>query len=88
MGNKGGSCNRRGKSGSDLILKIPSGTLVKAVETEEILHDFTRDKQRWLICRGGRGGRGNTYFKSPTNRAPNFSTPGELGQSCQIELEL
>lgn len=87
-GQQGGANNRRGRKGRDLILKIPRGTLVKDVETGEILYDFTESKEKWAICLGGRGGKGNTHFKSPTNRAPNFATPGKPGESSKIELEL
>ncbi len=87
-GQQGGSNNRRGRNGRDLIVKIPRGTLVKNAETGEILYDFTEDKEKWVICSGGRGGKGNTHFKSPTNRAPNYATPGKPGESVKIELEL
>lgn len=87
-GMPGASNCRQGRNGKDLILKIPCGTLVKSVETGEVLYDFTEDKQEWVICTGGKGGRGNDSFKTPTNQAPNYSTDGKEGQSCQIELEL
>lgn len=87
-GGQGGPNRRKGKNGQDRILKIPCGTLIKDPETGTILHDFTEDHQRVEICSGGRGGRGNTHFKSPTNRAPNICTPGKEGQKIHIELEL
>lgn len=87
-GASGGSNNRQGRSGADLILKVPCGTLVKDVETGDILHDLTTDKQQWVICKGGRGGRGNDSFKTPTHRAPNKCTEGSEGQAKQVELEL
>lgn len=83
----GGNC-RQGRNGTDLILKVPCGTLVKNGNTGEILHDFTQNKERWTLCKGGRGGRGNDSFKTPTNRAPNQYTEGSEGESCYIELEL
>lgn len=86
-GAAGGANNRQGRSGADLILKVPCGTLVKDLDGE-VLFDFTQDKQRLTLCRGGRGGRGNDSFKSPTNRAPNKCTPGSEGESRQVELEL
>lgn len=86
-GGDGGSNNCQGRTGKDLILKVPCGTLVKD-ESGEILFDFTENKQRWIACKGGRGGRGNDSFKTPTNRAPNQSTPGTEGEGMQIELEL
>lgn len=87
-GQQGASNNRTGRNGRDLILKVPRGTLVKDTETGEILYDFTEDRERLVICKGGRGGRGNTRFKSPTNRAPNFATPGKPGETAHVELEL
>lgn len=87
-GGSGGSNNKQGRNGKDLILKVPCGTLVKDAETGEILYDFTKDKEQWEICKGGRGGRGNDSFKTPTNRAPNICTPGKDGESTEVELEL
>lgn len=87
-GGAGGANNRQGKTGKDLILKVPCGTLVKDAETGEILYDFTKDKEKWEICKGGRGGRGNDSFKTPTNRAPNICTPGKEGEASEVELEL
>lgn len=87
-GRQGGSNCRQGRNGQDLVLKVPCGTLVKDSRTGEILHDFTEDKQKWIICKGGKGGRGNETFKTPTNRAPNICTEGKEGEACQIELEL
>lgn len=87
-GMAGASNNRQGRNGKALVLKVPCGTLVKDARTGEILHDFTEDKQRWEICQGGRGGRGNDSFKTPTNRAPNICTEGTEGESSFVELEL
>lgn len=87
-GAQGASNNRQGKNGKDLILKVPCGTLVKKVNSDEVLYDLTTDKQQVVICKGGRGGLGNDHFKSPTNRAPNTCTLGTDGESCEIELEL
>jgi GTP-binding protein len=84
-----GSSNlKHGKSGEDLTLKVPPGTLVKDAETGEILFDFTENKQTWKICQGGRGGKGNACFKSPTHQAPNICTEGTPGQLREVELEL
>lgn len=83
----GGNC-RQGRNGKDLILEIPCGTLVKDANTGDILHDFTKDGERWTLCLGGRGGRGNDSFKTPTNRAPNQWTAGTEGEQKEIELEL
>lgn len=82
-----GNC-RQGRTGQDLILKVPCGTLVKDAATGEVLHDCTVDGDRFVLCHGGRGGRGNDSFKTPTHRAPNTCTPGTEGEVKQVELEL
>jgi len=87
-GGAGGSNQKQGKSGTDLILKVPCGTLVKEANTQKILFDFTEDAQEFFICQGGRGGKGNVCFKSPTNQAPDKCTPGAYGESQEVELEL
>lgn len=87
-GGQGGSNLRSGKNGQDLVLKVPCGTLLKDAETGEIIHDFTQDKEKFILCKGGRGGLGNDHFKSPTNRAPNICTEGKPGQARKVELEL
>ncbi len=87
-GRQGGPNRQQGRNGKELVLKVPCGTLVKDAETGELLHDFTQDGEKWVICKGGRGGRGNDSFKSPTNRAPNTCTEGVEGESCSVELEL
>jgi GTP-binding protein len=84
----GSSNNKQGATGKDLIIKIPCGTLVKNAETGEVIFDFTEDKQTWKICEGGKGGKGNSCFKSPTHQAPNICTEGTYGQSVEVELEL
>ncbi len=83
----GGNCCQ-GRNGSNLILKVPCGTLVKNIVSGEVLHDFTQDKEQWVLCKGGRGGRGNDSFKTPTNRAPIICTNGSFGETLQVELEL
>lgn len=87
-GQPGGAAQCQGRKGKDLILKVPCGTLVKDIRTGDVLFDFTDDKQEWMICKGGKGGRGNESFKTPTNRAPNICTEGTPGEACEVELEL
>jgi GTP-binding protein len=87
-GQQGASNQRRGRSGQTLYLKVPCGTLLKDAETGETLFDFTELGQELTICQGGKGGLGNTFFKSPTNRAPTQCTPGKPGEETEIELEL
>jgi len=85
-GMQGGSNNCKGKNGQDLILKVPMGTLVK--KGGEILFDFTEAGQSWKICRGGKGGKGNTRFKTSTHQAPFVCTEGTPGEEIEVELEL
>lgn len=87
-GMSGASNNRQGRSGEDLIIKVPCGTLVKDALTQEVLHDMKDDKQRVVLCSGGKGGKGNTCFATSTNRAPNTWTPGLEGQTANVEFEL
>lgn len=87
-GKDGGQNRRTGKSGQDLILKVPVGTLLKDQVSQEVLFDFTTHGQRQIVCQGGRGGLGNAVFARPTNRAPSYCTPGKLGTEASIELEL
>jgi GTPase len=87
-GVQGATNNRKGKDGEDLVLKIPCGTLVKDAESHEILYDVTEPFTRITLCHGGKGGKGNSRFKTPTNRAPNYCTPGKPGEIANIELEL
>ncbi|NGX58799.1 MAG: GTPase Obg [Chlamydiae bacterium] len=87
-GRIGGPNKRQGRKGKDVVIKVPCGTLVKNVETGELIADLTEDGEKVQICEGGRGGRGNETFKSPTNRAPNYCTPGKPGETATVELEL
>ena len=87
-GTKGGSACCKGKDGEDTILRIPPGTIVRDLETKEILFDGTEYHEEFILCRGGKGGKGNTCFKTPSNRAPNMATKGEEGEHKRIELEL
>lgn len=87
-GMPGGSNNKKGKNGEDLCITVPCGTLIKDATTNEVLYDFTEATREELICKGGRGGKGNNRFRTSTNQAPNICTEGTLGESREIELEL
>lgn len=84
----GGANCCQGRRGHDLVLKVPCGTLIKDVESGEIIIDLTEDKQEIVLCEGGKGGLGNDFFKTATNRAPNYCTPGKPGIERLVELEL
>ena len=87
-GKSGGSNNQQGRRGKNIILQVPVGTIVKDKCSQEILYDLTEDKQEVIICQGGKGGKGNTFFKSSTRRAPNYCTEGKVGEEKELELEL
>jgi GTP-binding protein len=87
-GKPGGPNCMQGRNGLDLVVKVPCGTLIKDAETGEIIADMTADKEKFTLCKGGRGGKGNDHFKSPTNRAPNKFTEGTEGEIKEVELEL
>ncbi|MBC7360550.1 MAG: GTPase ObgE [Desulfacinum sp.] len=77
-----------GRGGRDLVLLVPVGTLVKDVETGEVLADLNRPGMRWVAARGGRGGRGNARFVTATRQAPRYAEEGEEGESRELLLEL
>jgi GTP-binding protein len=79
---------KTGRNGSDLIIEIPPGTVVKDADTNEILKDFTAAGESYSVVNGGKGGLGNARFKTSTNRTPRYSQPGEPSQSRKLKLEL
>lgn len=87
-GEQGGANCRKGKSGEDLTLKVPVGTQVLNSETREVLVDLSSDGQEYIVAKGGRGGKGNDFFKSPTNQAPDYFQPGEAGEEGKFLLTL
>ena len=87
-GGHGQGRQKTGKSGEDLIIEIPPGTLIKDAETHDLLKDFTQPGESFIIAKGGRGGQGNYRFKTSTHRAPRFAQPGESGQFFKLKLEL
>ena len=87
-GEHGMSKNMHGANSKDMIVKVPPGTVVIDAETEEVIADLVENGQRAVIAKGGRGGRGNTRFATPTNPAPEIAENGEPGQERDIILEL
>lgn len=87
-GEKGGSANRSGKNGSDIYLDVPVGTVVKDAESGETLFEMMELGEERILCKGGRGGLGNSNFKSATLQTPRFAQPGEDGQEGVFILEL
>ncbi len=87
-GQNGMGKNKTGKGGKDLYLKVPIGTQVLEEDNKTILFDFKKEKEKFIIAKGGRGGLGNTNFKSSTNRAPRKFTKGFQGEEFWIWLQL
>jgi len=87
-GARGGTNNRTGKSGADRMLAVPRGTLVRDAASGTVLGDLTDPGQQLRVARGGRGGRGNPHFASPSNQAPYFAEKGEPGEARDLDLEL
>jgi GTPase len=79
---------KSGRNGKDVFIEVPPGTIVRDADSGEILKDFTLPGERFVIAGGGRGGKGNTHFKSSTHRTPRFAQPGEPGQLRRLKLEL
>ena len=87
-GKPGSKRNKTGANGDDLILKVPLGTQVYEEDNNTLIYDFTKNKEKYLVALGGKGGLGNVRFKSSTNRAPRKKTNGKLGEEFWIWLQL
>ena len=87
-GRSGQGSNRHGKGADDLIIEVPPGTIVRDADQDFVLKDLTREGDMVTVARGGKGGWGNTHFKSATNRAPREAVPGESGEVRRLICEL
>ncbi len=87
-GGPGEGGNRTGRNSSDVEIVVPVGTVIRDMETGELLADMTEDGQRAIIARGGIGGKGNSRFKTSTNRAPRYAQDGLPGEEKTVSLEL
>jgi GTP-binding protein len=87
-GEHGSGNNRTGAEGEDVVLRVPSGTLVREADSGAQIADLTEPGQRTIVARGGRGGRGNAFFVRATRQAPRHAQEGEPGESRRIALEL
>ena len=87
-GRHGEGSNKHGKSGDDLEISVPLGTVVFDFESGDLLHDFTEPRERVLIASGGKGGHGNAHFASSVNRAPSRAQDGRPGEQKTLRLEL
>lgn len=87
-GEKGGKKKCTGKDGEDLIIKVPEGTVIKDAETGMVITDMSHDNRREVLLRGGKGGKGNQHYATPTMQAPKYAQPGQPGQELNVTLEL
>jgi len=87
-GATGAGANKKGADGDDVVIRVPVGTVASDRETGKVLAELVESGQREVLARGGRGGKGNTYFKSATHQAPRYSQPGTDGEEREVVLEL
>ena len=87
-GSHGEGGNRHGKRGKALVLKVPVGTVVRSVESEEVFFDFLVPDQKYLAAKGGKGGKGNASFATSTRQAPRYRQEGQPGEEKELILEL
>ena len=88
IGKSGSKKNKTGAGGKDLILKVPVGTQIYEEDNNTLIYDLTKNKERFVVATGGKGGLGNTRFKSSTNRTPRKKTNGKKGEEFWIWLQL
>ena len=87
-GEDGGKKNKHGKNGEDLIIKVPEVTVIREVETGKVVADMSGDNQRVTVLNGGRGGKGNQHYATPTMQAPKYAQPGQQAMELNVILEL
>jgi len=87
-GMSGGKSLSSGADGKDVIIEVPLGTVVKDTDSNTFLFELEKENQEYILCRGGRGGKGNAHFKTATRQTPRFSQEGELGDELSVSLEL
>lgn len=87
-GEDGGKRNCKGKSGADLILKMPAGTVVKEAESGKVITDLSGENKRFLLLQGGRGGNGNQHYATSTMQVPKYAQPGQPARELELQLEL
>lgn len=87
-GGNGSKQRSSGKSGEDVLVEVPVGTVIKDLETDEVLFEIVEDQEEKILLKGGKGGLGNWNFKSPTNQTPMYAQKGLLGEEATYRLEL
>ncbi len=87
-GEEGGKNNKHGANGENLVLKVPQGTLIREFQTGKVIHDMSDSEEPFVILTGGRGGKGNQHYATPTMQAPKYAQPGGEAKELEIILEL
>ncbi|MDD3205268.1 MAG: GTPase ObgE [Lachnospiraceae bacterium] len=87
-GECGGKRNCKGKNGEDIIIKVPEGTILKEAESEKVIADMSGGNKRFVILTGGKGGKGNQHYATPTMQAPKYAQPGQPARELDLLLEL
>lgn len=87
-GRPGSGGNKSGENGKDVIIRVPQGTMIFDAETDELLCDLVIAGEKFMAAQGGKGGRGNTHFKSATNQTPRYADPGLPGEKLRLRIEL
>jgi GTP-binding protein len=87
-GENGKSSNKSGRQGAYIVIRVPCGTVIKNLDTGKIVADLVNDKDEIIVAKGGKGGRGNAEFATPTNQAPRHAEPGVRGEEYKLDLEL
>ncbi len=87
-GEEGSKKKCRGKSGSDIIIKVPEGTVIKDAETGKVIMDMSGDTREYVLLKGGLGGNGNQHYATSTMQAPRYAQPGQPAREMELELEL
>lgn len=87
-GENGGKQNKSGKNGNDLVIKVPEGTIIREEESGKVVADMSGDNSRMVILKGGRGGKGNQHYATPTMQVPKYAQPGQKSMELNVTLEL
>jgi GTPase len=87
-GNPGEGANKEGRSADSITVKVPVGTVIRNAETGELIADLIENGEEFVVAKGGKGGKGNWVFRSPTNQAPRVCTPGTPGEEYWLQLEM
>ncbi|MCR5624312.1 MAG: GTPase ObgE [Lachnospiraceae bacterium] len=87
-GEEGGKRRMHGKNGEDLVLKVPEGTVIKEAESGKVIVDMSGDITRYTVLKGGRGGKGNMNYATPTMQVPKYAQPGQPAKELELSLEL